>query len=80
MLVDADALDSTVDFHNRLLRGEKSLRFDDPNAGLRLALAISGGFKMRYGMPTGLSSNMCSATRETCLRHDRAHIPPLTGR
>jgi uncharacterized glyoxalase superfamily protein PhnB len=39
--VDADALDRTVDFYKRLLRGEESLRFVYPEAGLQLASVSS---------------------------------------
>ena len=39
--VDPDALDGTVAFYKALLQGEETLRFDYPEAGLKLAAVSS---------------------------------------
>jgi len=39
--VDADALDRTVAFYKALLQGEETLRFEYPEAGLKLAAVSS---------------------------------------
>ncbi|MGA7806801.1 VOC family protein [Bradyrhizobium sp.] len=39
--VDADALDGTVAFYRALLQGTETLRFDYPEAGLKLAAVSS---------------------------------------